>query len=250
MDIQKELKNVGLHDSEIEIYLYLLKQGISTPPQIARGTGIARTNCYGLLQKLKEKDLIVEQNKNKRKAYATSDPQSLIRNLDRKKESLEKIVPDLRAMQRLEKNKPSISFYDGWEQVREIFHQTLENKEGVIRGIASTKQLFSLDPKFFNSYKNKLKERGILFQDIVTYASSKKSINEAKEIMKAMYETRIIPKEYEDLPSDILIWDDNISVTTTSEPIFGTVIKNEIIARTFKVVFDLLWKKIEDKDFS
>ncbi|MFA6160241.1 MAG: helix-turn-helix domain-containing protein [Parcubacteria group bacterium] len=248
MDLQKQLKNIGLLNSEIEIYLYLLKEGASSPPKIAKGTGIARTNCYNILQKLEEKDLIVEQKIGERKAYITSDPQSLLRNLDKKRETLNSIIPDLRAMQKLEKNKPIISFYEGWDQVKEIFYKTYEADNGVVKGIASTKELFSLDAKFFENYRKELHKRNLMFQDIVTYASGEKSVAEAKEIMKAMYETKIIPEEYKDAPFDILIWNDYIALIVTSEPIFGTLIKNNILATAFKMIFDILWKNLKNEN--
>jgi sugar-specific transcriptional regulator TrmB len=248
MDTQKQLKSIGLLNSEIEIYLYLLKEGISSPPKIAKGTGIARTNCYNILQKLSEKDLIKEQKIGQRKAYITSDPKSLLRNLDKKREVLNNIIPDLRAMQKLEKNKPVISFYEGWDQVKEIFNETYNSKDGVVKGIASTKELFSLDRKFFENYREELRKRNLMFQDIVTHASSKKSINEAQEVMKAMYEAKIIPEEYKDIPFDILIWNDCIALIITSEPIFGTLIKNDIMANAFKMIFDILWKNLNNTE--
>lgn len=248
MDIQKQLKNIGLLNSEIEIYLYLLKEGVSSPPKIAKGTGIARTNCYNILQKLDEKGLITEQKIGQRKAYITSDPQSLLRNLDEKRKILHNIIPDLRAMQKLETNKPVISFYEGWDQVKEIFYKTYETDNGLVKGIASTKELFSLDGKFFENYRKELHKRNLMFQDIVTYASSEKSVTEAKEIMKAMYETKIIPKEYKDVPFDILIWNDYIALIVTSEPIFGTLIKNNIMASAFKMIFDILWKNLKNEN--
>ncbi len=84
MHISKELKKIGLTRSEIDIYIYLLGQGLSSPPAIAKATGIARTNCYNVLQRLKEKALIREQEKGKRKAYIPLDPEALLLSLDEK----------------------------------------------------------------------------------------------------------------------------------------------------------------------
>ena len=67
IEIVKKLKEVGLKQNESEIYLFLLQNGISTPPQISRGTHIARTNCYNILNSLKEKDVVEEENRGKKK---------------------------------------------------------------------------------------------------------------------------------------------------------------------------------------
>jgi len=63
MKLEEGLKNIGLKGSEIKVYLYLLENGVSTPPQIAKGTRIARTNTYHILRGLSEKGLIERQEK-------------------------------------------------------------------------------------------------------------------------------------------------------------------------------------------
>lgn len=45
MDFSEELKKLGLSKPEIAIYLYLLEQGLSSPPEIIRGTKILRANA-------------------------------------------------------------------------------------------------------------------------------------------------------------------------------------------------------------
>ena len=78
MQLEEQLKDLQLTKSETKVYLHLLEQGLSTPPQIARGTGIARTNCYNILSELKNSSLIEEQEKGKRRAYIASDPEALL----------------------------------------------------------------------------------------------------------------------------------------------------------------------------
>jgi sugar-specific transcriptional regulator TrmB len=72
--IVKQLREVGLKQNEAEIYLFLLQNGVSTPPQIAKGTAIARTNCYNILKSLEEKDVIELIQKGKREAFLARDP--------------------------------------------------------------------------------------------------------------------------------------------------------------------------------
>ena len=108
MNIVKQLKDVGLHQSEIDVYLYLLGNGYSTPPQVSRGTKIARTNCYNVLSSLKDKGLIKEEQRRKRKVYLASDPEALLLSLEKKKMALEGVIPDLKALFITQKNKPQV----------------------------------------------------------------------------------------------------------------------------------------------
>ncbi|HBU27778.1 TPA: hypothetical protein DEB00_01530, partial [Candidatus Uhrbacteria bacterium] len=148
MNIQNELKQLDLTKTEILLYLYLLESGLSTPPQIAKGTGIARTNTYNVLQSLIGMGLIEEHLEGHKRAYIARDPQALLDTLNRKKEALTRVLPDLRALHVTQKNKPKIRFNDGWESVKEIYRQSTVEKE--LFAIGSTKRLVELDETFFS----------------------------------------------------------------------------------------------------
>ncbi len=240
MDIQTNLAAFGLTPNEIQIYLHLLTEGHQTPPQIAKGTGIARTNCYHLLQSLQDRGLISEQPSGKRKAYVANDPQAIVRNLERKKEVAEQLVPDLRAMYTVQKNKPSIRFFDGFEAVKEIYEWALRTEEKELFAIGSTKLLSNLDSSFFLRFQHEIKQRELLLNDIVTADSYDVAMRETKEIIKGMYDVKVLPEKYKELPTDIIIWDDHIALITLSEPIFGTVITSPSLARTFKILFAVM----------
>ena len=238
MNIEEQLKELNLTGSESKVYLYLLEQGISTPPQIARGTGIARTNCYNILSKLHDEGLIEEQEKGKRKAYIASDPEALLRTIQRKKEAVERLLPDLRALYTVQKNKPKIRFYDGFEQVKEIYWQATNTDK--LFALGSTKYLTDKDPDFFRAFEQVLKDKNVFLQDLITKPSEKVGVEETTKILKGMYNFRLLPEKYSDFPTDILVWNDNIALITLTEPIFGTVITNPTLAQTFRYIFEMV----------
>lgn len=240
--LHQQLKQLGLHKSEIVIYLYLLEQGISSPPQIAKGTHIAITNCYNIVRCLKDKGLINEQKIGKRKAYLANDPEAIIYMLDLKKRAAEQIVPNLRGLFKMQKNKPRIRFYSGIEQVKEIYLSTLLAKK--VYGFGSTKLLSELAPELYKYYLAQLKQNNVVFYDILSYPSQNKGAPEMKEALKGLYDMKFLPQEYGDQPTDILFWDDNIAFITLEEPIFGTIIISPLIAKTFGIIFDLIWKNL------
>jgi len=237
----KQLREIGLKQNESEVYLFLLQNGISTPPVIARGTNIARTNCYNILTSLKEKDVIDEQNKGKRKAYIARDPKSLKLNLERKIESLERLVPDLEAMYVTQKNKPLFRFYDSWEEVKEIYKLIFEVKE--VWALGSTERLNDLDAKFFEHLAYSIEKNKVIFHDLLT-ADSQKSAEILRNIRKDRHDIKFLPTEYSENITDMLIWDDNIALISLEEPIFGTVITSKPLANTLKSIFKLIWSKI------
>lgn len=239
MTIEEQLKEIGLHKSEVKIYLYLLKSGLTTPPQLAKGTKITRTNTYNILQSLEDKGLILEQTRGKRKAYIASDPAAILRSIEQKKESIERLLPDLRALYTTQKNKPAIRFYDGFDQVKEIYWQSTEADK--ILAIGSTKQLEAKDPVFFDKLQREMKRKEIFLQDLITHPSKVVGVEQTKEILKGFYDMKTLPSKYQDFPTDILIWNNNIALITLEEPIFGTVITNDLLSQTFRYIFDMIW---------
>jgi len=240
MDIEKELKKAGLSKPEIIIYLYLLEQGFSSPPQIAKGTNMQRANTYNVIHSLKEKGLVDKQQKGKRCLYFSKDPSTIVQRLEEKKEAITKILPDLRALYKAEKNKPVIKFHYGMDQVKNIFTRVEGSKE--ILFILSTDTMFETSPRFTKKYREEIAKKGVFFRDILTYKSGVTISKKTKETMKGYYDFRLLEKKYEDMPTSIRIWNDTVVLISLDEPVFGTEITNKSLASTFRVIFESLWE--------
>ena len=233
MTIEQKLKDIGLNSSESAVYVYLLKNGLSSPPQIAKGTKIARTNTYNILRSLQEKQLIQRQQNRKRFAYVAKNPESLLSQAEHIRQATEDLLPDLKALHKANTNKPSIQFYDGWDEVKQIYLATLEAES--IHAIGSLQKLDSMAKKFLDEYQEKIKKRHIIFYDVLT-AESKKTGEDMKQFLGALYSVRYLNARFGDIPTDILIWNDNIALISLEEPIFGTVITNSNLAKTFRAL--------------
>ncbi len=92
------------------------------------------------------------------------------------------------------------------------------------------------------SNKKKIKENEVFLQDLITDSSYQVGIKETKQILKGLYDFRTLPKEYAEFPTDILIWDDHVALVTLEDPIFGSVITNELLAKTFTYLFKMIWQ--------
>lgn len=238
MQIKQELKKIGLTKSETEIYVFLLQQGISSPPQIARGTHISRTNCYHILFALQQKGLIEPHVVSKRKVYRATDPSSLLDNLEKQKNTIEQIIPDLRGLYNVQKNKPIVQFFDGWQEMKSIYEQSLDAQE--IFAIGSPQKLSSIDTIFFQRYIKEIQRRKIVFHDIMEVASAEGSYQQVKELLKGYYDATVLPRQYNNIETDILVWEDTVAFVLLEEPLFGTILVNKQLARTCKMIFTLI----------
>ena len=244
MEVRDELRQLGLTKTETSIYLFLLESGFSTPPQIAKATGIARTNTYNVLGSLIGKGLVEEHQEGKRKAYLARDPQALMNSFEQRREVLARILPDLRLLHTTQKNKPKIQFYDGWESVKDIYRQATESKE--ILAIGSTKRLVDLDPKFFGDFEKTLKERGVILFDVLTPSSREVAEHTTSVVLKELYDYVYFPEDAEDMLTDILVWDKHVALMALETPIFGTVITSPLISQSFRVIGKTLLQTLRD----
>lgn len=241
--ISNKLKSLGLNSSEVAIYLFLLENGVSTILGISKGTNILRTNCYGVIKNLQEKELIQSIKQSGVQKFTANNPHSFLKSIEKKRQLAEEdVIPELLNIYKSQKNKPVIKFYEGKEEVKEIFLQMYEAKE--IFGFTSTKKLLPFYPKFFVEWRKELKRRGIFLKDILTDSSREAEAKQVKEELGVFFENRIIPAKYGDVSSDILIWNDNIALITLDEPIFGTVVHSPALVQTFKVMFSMMWSNL------
>ncbi|MBM3204364.1 hypothetical protein FJZ48_00035 [Candidatus Uhrbacteria bacterium] len=243
MTLQDDLRAIGLTKTEAAVYLYLLENGVSTPPQIAKGTGILRTNGYHILQTLEHKGLIrPEAGRGKRIAYFASDPEALFRSIEVQREAVSRMLPDLRALYTTQEHKPKIRFYDGLEQVKEVYWLSLEARE--IFGIGSTKTLNEVMSDYFKKYVAEAKKRNIIFHDILTSDSKEKSGPFMRETLKGLYDEKYLPEKFDDISTDMLIWNDHTALITLQEPYFATVITSPLIAKTMKTLFYVMQERL------
>ena len=242
MNLVDDLRAIGLTKSEVAVYLFVLEHGVSTPPQISRGTGILRTNCYHLLQSLADKGLVQPKISGKRATYIARDPQALYRSIETKQEAITRLLPDLRALYGSQKNKPKIQFYEGLEQVKEVYYLSLESQE--IFGIGSTKAWSEQLPDIYQHYTKEIKKRHIILHDILTHDSKEQIGPSMKELLKGLYDPKYLSNKYEEIPTDILLWDDHLALVTLREPYFATLITNPLLAKTMRTLFQVMYDQL------
>lgn len=207
MEVTQQLRQLGLNQSEIKIYLFLLANGVSTPPIVSRQTNIARTNCYNILNDLLAKGLVEEKDTGSRKSYLAKDPESLIASLDQKRELAFRIIPDLRAIYTGQKNKPVIRYFEGLAGIKQVYDLALKAK--TIYEFVSVDMINSTIAETYKNFVSQIENNAIIHRQI----------------------------KASDSKTQMVIWDDNAAFITLDDKPFATILKDQSIASTFTMLF-------------
>ena len=100
--MQEELKLLGLNDTDVKVYLSLLKLKQAPASEVARKAEIPRASIYDILRRLEEEGLASYIVRDNKQYFSAASPKTILENLDYKKKRISKIIPDLEKMQESE----------------------------------------------------------------------------------------------------------------------------------------------------
>ena len=102
MTIRDILRQLGLGEKEIQVYLSLLKHGKTTPAALARMTKINRATIYSIAKGLQTRGIITEDMSGKSLYFVALPPESLgqlierpLRDLKQKEGLVQKAIAEL-----------------------------------------------------------------------------------------------------------------------------------------------------------
>jgi len=149
--LTKTLQKLGLNEKEAKIYLAALELGETGIQRIALKSDISRTTAYDVLESLKQRGLISTIKKNKKLYYFAESPNSLQNDLDEKQNLLKKTMPELLAMANLIDRKPKIKYYEGLEEIKEVYMDTFNFPEKEMLSWIAEESFYEFDKDFLVS---------------------------------------------------------------------------------------------------
>lgn len=233
------LKEIGLQENEISVYLALLELEEAVASELSQKTKLNRTLVYHLLGRLIGKGLVSYFIKNNTKYFRASDPHKLLEFLQEKENKITGIIPELLSLKKPRTEKPRIEVYEGKEGIKTILNILIRDKPKEWLGITSGRT-YMVIPHFLDQWEKKRIKAGIRARAIVD--PSKEGVKRAKELEKLENtEIRYFPKGGA-TPSHIWIWKNKVAIALITEDYpLGVVIENREVADRFKGFFEWLW---------
>jgi predicted transcriptional regulator len=102
-EIANTLKEYGLSDKEIEVFLYIVENNGITAYQIANGTKVFKSTCYDVLERLIEKGFVSKSQEDKKMIYSARDITEIIGIVKSKEELLLSLITKIKNLESKEK---------------------------------------------------------------------------------------------------------------------------------------------------
>src|SRR3989338_159454 len=234
--MKNELISYGLSNKEIDIYLASLKAGECTANKLSELTSIRRSTVYEVIETLKKKGLITSFKKEKKSYFIASKPPTLINLLKEKERIIKEILPELESLSKSSTEKPEIKLIEGLSSIKAEVKKMLDSKEIYIYGAGIKGDItYSTFTSNFAKKRvaNKVKMKAIIGESVPEHMLEK-DVAKLTEIRKL--------STLNDYQIAYFIYSDNLLILSTEEPLFAVSIKNPLIIKTKKDIFNLLWK--------
>ncbi len=240
MNTEEVLEKYGLSNKEAKLYLATLCLGEASITQLAKKAELKRPTTYLVIDLLLKKNLLIEIPKGKKVYYKAENPEILIEDIETNKLLVAEVLPTLKALYSKNLKTPQVSFYQGKNKVLQVLEQAFKAKE--------IWAVFSPD-KFLKVFTNKDNEH--LFRILIRYGGIIYDLFEdtpkAREFAKEKYRTAIsevkfLPKKLK-FSTDIMVFDNKV-VLISFENITATVIEDESITQTQKILLQFIWQNL------
>jgi sugar-specific transcriptional regulator TrmB len=243
MEINKILKNIGLTDTEAQIYLVGLEYASIGVSEIEKQTRIKRTTIYHALNTLMTKGLAAKKETPGKLEFIMTKPESikrLIKNkistLENQEKELEKILPLLNQRSTKNETKIKVSHFEGIEGIKLVVEEALYCRDRHWDIIAPAKNFFSeFDRAYANYYLSTRKTRGL----------TARSLWEPKPLTGTDLENRnprLLPKVmHGKFKSVIILFDDKVAMISSLNELSAVLVQSEELHETMQAIFEGLW---------
>lgn len=232
------LKDFGLSENEVKVYITLLKTGESSVQNLAKNAELPRTTTYHLLDSLSQKGLVSHIDKDKIRYFQAANPKVIPEILEEKKKRIKEIIPELLTITETITEKPKVEVYEGIKGIKTILEDALEKKQ-VILHYGDIISLQNTLKYIFPQFINKRIEKKISIKIICKKEEVHKELLE--KATKEYREFKFIPPNYI-FKSSIFIYNRKVAILSLQkEPYYGIIIDNEDFYQTQKNMFELLW---------
>jgi sugar-specific transcriptional regulator TrmB len=239
------LREIGLSEGEIKVYLALLKLRDAKKTQLAKESGVSSSKIYEICGKLQKKGIIGAIVKDKKTNFQAMEPKRLLdffnekaAKLDNQRNELEKAIPLFENILKTQENKAVL--YEGLNAIKNFYRNILEELESgdeyFVIGVNYGGDLPGVK-EFFENFHRQRAKRGIKVRMLVN--------SDAKDLLvKTIHIKSKIKYLPQYLMSNMIIifYKEKSFIFFLAKDALGLLIENKEISKGFRSYFDAFWK--------
>jgi sugar-specific transcriptional regulator TrmB len=236
------LKTLGLTESMIKTYLAILKTPSATINKIHEKTGLERRTIYDIINKLIEKGMITYTVEKGKKTYQSVNPNKLLEETKKIKNSLEEFensIPDLTDLYKASKQEINAEIFRGKDGFKAIWEDMLNQKENYF--IGGGWYIVEKLPNFWANYNKRRIKAGVKWYNLLRHEYKKQKFPETKLI-----QAKFLPEEFSGSPAVIFIYGNKVVNVLWGEDFFAFSIESKEIADNYKRYHKYLWNNIAE----
>ena len=235
------LHGLGLTEAEAAVYFAALELGQSTVQALAYKSGLKRTSVYNFIDTLKERGLITESKKKKRRVYSALHPKQMVEIEKTRLSELEQALPEMLAIHNKSPQKPRVTFFEGFTAIEDVYWGMLTEKQPIVAWEDLEHMEAVLRPSFYKGWPEERAKRNITFKVILRDSRAAREF--VKGNVRLLRESKFITSG--DLKTGITICGDKVAlISFRNKPPFCVLIEDHDIAETLRVGWTELWKRL------
>jgi sugar-specific transcriptional regulator TrmB len=245
MELLEALQTTGLNEKEAAVYTALLQLGRASAYSVSVKSGLKKPTTYVILEQLIEKGMAQRVPRVKKQLYFANSPETLFGVAEEKLSLAKKKLPELLAMTRGDETKVSTVFFEGMAGMKKLMEYGFKENEGKeMLGFWATDT--NLPPQLVNYFKeewaHELKKHSIHARGIAPKDPSLSPYRKAD----AEFNRNIKPILIKEYSSEVAVTvlGDTVKIEDYKN-LQGIAIENADVAKAFKQIFEMLWKRID-----
>lgn len=244
--VDAALTEVGLKPQEIGLYRLLLINPRATIQQLVKIGPFSRTMLYYLLERLGEWGLVVTQVIGKKTVYLAVPPERLHdivreqeREVVRRKDLVNQVVDDLRAVYRIANRQSGVRFFEGRQGFYEALTETFRATE-IVRTYVDFDAVQKYVPDVNVKYEKDSAKHDVRKRHLIRDTPSNRRY--VREHPSEFTEVRFLPDSLMAFRVGVQIYNNKIAYfTMREENIMAAIIDDPDTYEFHRNVFDFLW---------
>jgi sugar-specific transcriptional regulator TrmB len=237
MNTETALKEYGLTDKEIKVYIELLPLGSINLQEIAKRVNFPRTTVYNTLNYLHQKGLVSKIVKKSVTYFEATEPKKLVDNLEERKSLIEKALPELEGLKAIIKESSNAEIYQGNRGIFTILSDVFKKQQEVcyFGSYSLSLEVLKHQPEHVGTMRieNKIPARIVMDR----YDEERFHTDKYKSLTKMRFLDSL-----KDFPCMIFIYGNKVALYTLKGDLVGIIIKNKEVAQAMKLIFEMYWK--------